>query len=557
MSFASLRLADPLVRAIATKGYTAATEIQAGAIPPALEGRDVLGTARTGTGKTCAFALPILHLLSQQSRKLRPRKKKNYQRHHREIAPRALVLCPTRELANQIHVSFKEYGSHVSLKYAVVFGGVKQYHQVRSMRNGVDVLIATPGRLKDLIQQNIIDLSAVEILVLDEADRMLDMGFIADIRHIEAMIKKKRQTLLFSATISKSIRILANDLMRDPVVVETAPESTPVESIKQRVIMVEQPQKVQLLTHVLRKESVHRALVFARTKHSADKLSRRLKQYGFASDALHSNKSQSARNSIMQEFRSGSVQVLVATDIASRGIDVQSITHVVNFDMPIDPETYVHRIGRTARAGESGQAITFCCRSQRKMLRSIEKRSRMRLPASENLPSMDPLPQTRSESSGKSENSTAKQRDTRKTGRSFRPISKSSDGGTSSAKKKYAKKPYRSTKRSENFDRNGDHDVYGSGDTRYAKKKHRRSRGKTNSQPNATHMPSWREGGEASTDNCKGTKKSRHGSSRTSKKPNTSKKTKSSAARASSQDGSKSKRYKRGVKKKFSKQYQR
>jgi len=476
MSFASLRLADPLTRAITAKGYTAATDIQAGAIPPALKGRDVLGTAQTGTGKTCAFALPILHQLSKQSRKSKPHKKKAYQRHHREIAPRALVLCPTRELANQIHVSFKEYGTHMPLKHAVVFGGVKQYHQVRSMRNGVDVLIATPGRLKDLIQQKIIDLSAVEIFVLDEADRMLDMGFIADIRHIEAMIRRKRQTLLFSATISKSIRILANDLMRDPVVVETAPESTPVESISQRVIMVEQPQKVQLLAHVLGKESVHRALVFARTKHSADKIARRLKQCGFASDALHSNKSQSARNSIMQEFRSGSVQVLIATDIASRGIDVQSITHVVNFDMPIDPETYVHRIGRTARAGESGQAITFCCRSQRKMLRAIEKRSRIVLPASENLPSMAPLPQSHTDRSSKSANSTAKQRGERKTRRGSKPIRNTSDGGTSFAKKKYAKKSHRSTQSSNDIDCNGDHDVYGNGGIRAARKKHRRAR---------------------------------------------------------------------------------
>jgi len=392
MSFSALRLAEPIVRAVTAKGYTSTTDIQAGAIPPAIEGRDVLGTAQTGTGKTCAFALPILQRLSQNTSRPPRRKRNGSQRHRRVCFPRALVLCPTRELATQIHGSFSSYGHHLQLNYAVVYGGVKQYHQVRSMRHGADVLVATPGRLKDLVQQGIVDLSAVETLVLDEADRMLDMGFIADIRQIEAMTSKGRQTLLFSATISDSIRKLAREMMRDPEVVETATESTTVDSVDQRVIMVEQPQKVQLLAHVLGGEGVHRAVVFTRTKYGADKVARRLKQCGLAAEAIHSNKTQSARNATMQEFRSGAVHVLVATDIASRGIDVQAISHVVNFDMPIDPETYVHRIGRTARAGASGKAITFCCRNQRKMLRAIERRASMTLPPAERLPKMAPLP---------------------------------------------------------------------------------------------------------------------------------------------------------------------
>jgi len=400
MSFSALRLAEPIVRAISAKGYTTATDIQAGAIPPALNGRDVLGTAQTGTGKTCAFAVPIIHRLSQSTERVQPRIRKGQERHRHVAFPRALVLCPTRELATQIHASFKDYGSHVKLKFAVIYGGVKQYHQVRSMQRGVDVLVATPGRLKDLVQQRLVDLSAVKTLVLDEADRMLDMGFIADIRSIEAMTHKKRQTLLFSATISEGIRSLAGALMRDPEVVETAPESTTAESVEQRVIMVEQPQKIQLLAHCLGKESVGSALVFTRTKYGADKVARRLKQCGIAADAIHSNKTQSARNSIMQKFRAGDLQVLVATDIASRGIDVQAVTHVFNFDMPIDPETYVHRIGRTARAGASGQAITFCCRNQRKMLRAIEKRANMRFPAAENLPRMAPLPSVKQSDAG-------------------------------------------------------------------------------------------------------------------------------------------------------------
>jgi len=440
MSFSALRLAEHIVRAVSAKGYTTTTDIQAGAIPPAMEGRDVLGTAQTGTGKTCAFALPILHRLSLQRTRPQPRIRKGQERHRHVSFPRALVLCPTRELATQIHGSFKGYGNHLQLKFAVVYGGVKQYHQIRSMRRGVDVLVATPGRLKDLVQQRLIDLSAVETLVLDEADRMLDMGFIADIRDIESMTRKNRQTLLFSATISESIRKLAGDLMKNPELVETAPEATTVESVEQRVIMVEQPQKIQLLAHVLGKEPVHRALVFTRTKYGADKVARRLQQCGIAADAIHSNKSQSARNATMQQFRTGEVQILVATDIASRGIDVQSVTHVINFDMPIDPETYVHRIGRTARAGASGQAVTFCCRNQRKMLRAIEKRARIKLPAAENLPTMAPLPRAKQEEPAEASEPARRDRGERRVNRGSKPSWMSGRKQSAAGKKKYVKR---------------------------------------------------------------------------------------------------------------------
>jgi len=388
MSFSALRLAEPIVRAVAAKGYTTATDIQAGAIPPAIDGRDVLGTAQTGTGKTCAFALPILHRLAEASKGLPAKHARHDTRRRKAAVPRALVLCPTRELATQIHESFVGYGRHLRLNHAVVYGGVSQYHQMRAMRSGVDVLVATPGRLKDLNEQGLIDLSGVETLVLDEADRMLDMGFVHDIRQIVSLMPDSRQTLLFSATISDSIRKLANDLQTDPVIVETAPEATTVDTVEQRIYMIEQHRKSQLLTHLLHAEKIERALVFTRTKHGADKVARRLTQSGVSADAIHSNKTQAARNATMRDFKEGRVRVLVATDIASRGIDVNDVTHVVNFDMPIDPETYVHRIGRTARAGASGVAVTFCCGDQKRRLRAIEQRAKITLPPAEELPKM-------------------------------------------------------------------------------------------------------------------------------------------------------------------------
>ncbi|TVQ33864.1 MAG: DEAD/DEAH box helicase [Phycisphaeraceae bacterium] len=382
MTFNDLRLIEPIVRAVADEGYTIPTPIQGRAIPEALAGRDVLGTAQTGTGKTCAFALPILQRLTESAANAGGRGGQ----HGR--APRALILCPTRELAMQIMDSFVAYGRHLPLRHAVVFGGINQARQVRALRSGVDVLVATPGRLLDLINQGYIDLSKIETLVLDEADRMLDMGFIPDIRRIVGMIPTKRQTLLFSATVSTEIRRLANALLTDPVLVETTPESTTVELITQRVYMVDRKNKPALLEHMLRQDKVGRTLVFTRTKHGADKVTKHLRRAGVNAEAIHGNKSQNARMRTMAGFRSGVTRVLVATDIASRGIDVDEITHVVNFDMPVDAETYVHRVGRTARAGASGVAISFCDRDEIKGLRDIERRTRIQIEVADDAPEL-------------------------------------------------------------------------------------------------------------------------------------------------------------------------
>lgn len=375
MSFHELRLAEPIVRAVTAQGYTTPTPIQTQAIPAAIEGRDVLGCAQTGTGKTCAFALPILQRLAGISEE----HGKQVRKGARGRAPRALVLCPTRELAMQIFESFTSYGRNLSLRHTVVFGGVSQGRQVRALRDGVDVLVATPGRLLDLINQGHINLGSIESLVLDEADRMLDMGFINDIRKVVKMLPPKRQTMFFSATVSREIRGLANSILTDPVCVETAPESTTVEAITQRVYMVERRNKSELLERLLNQDEVRRTLVFTRTKFGADKLVKNLRRARINADAIHGNKSQNARTRAMRGFKSGSTAVLVATDIASRGIDVDEITHVVNYDMPIDPETYVHRVGRTARAGASGVAVSLCDRDEIKTLRSIERRARIEI----------------------------------------------------------------------------------------------------------------------------------------------------------------------------------
>ena len=390
MRFNELRLCQPILRAVATAGYTTPTPIQAQAIPEALAGRDVLGCAQTGTGKTCAFALPILQRLSEdQADHPQPnphptRKGKGRGKHGR--SPRALIMCPTRELASQIYDSFIAYGRNLPLSHAVVYGGVSQRWQVRNLRDGVDVLVATPGRLLDLINQGFIDLRTIEVLVLDEADRMLDMGFMPDIRKIVKMLPRRRQTLFFSATVPKEIRRLTESLLQNPVVVETAPESSTIETVTQCVHRVERKHKPRLLEHILRQDDVRRTLVFTRTKHGADKLVKHLRRSAINADAIHGNKTQNARARALRGFKSGSTTVLIATDIASRGIDVDEITHVINFDMPIDPETYVHRIGRTARAGASGIAVSFCDRDERKVLRAIEKRTRIRLEIANDTP---------------------------------------------------------------------------------------------------------------------------------------------------------------------------
>jgi len=377
MKFTELRLAEPIVRAVADKGYETPSPIQAQAIPVALEGKDILGCAQTGTGKTCAFALPILHRLSESS----TGKQRGGSRGR---SPRALVLCPTRELAMQIFDSFVSYGKHLKgLRHTVVFGGVPQGKQVRSLREGIDVLIATPGRLLDLINQGHIDLSNIEVLVLDEADRMLDMGFINDIRKVVGMTRKDRQTLFFSATVSREIRRLSDSILTNPVSIETAVESTTVDAIEQCIYMVDRENKPELLERVLNDPLVSRSLVFSKTKYGCDKLVKMLRRANIEAEAIHGDKSQNARTRAMRRFKSGSTKILIATDIASRGIDVDNITHVVNYDMPLDPETYVHRIGRTARAGAQGIAISFCGFDEIGLYRQVERRSQIQIPVAQ------------------------------------------------------------------------------------------------------------------------------------------------------------------------------
>ena len=361
ITFASLGLCQPLLRALASEHYQTPTPIQVRAIPALLAGRDLLGIAQTGTGKTAAFGLPLLQRLSEQKMRAPHR------------GARALILAPTRELALQIDVSLKTYGRHLDLRHAVVLGGVNQNPQVAAMKLGADVLVATPGRLLDLVDQRHVRLDSVSLLVVDEADRMLDMGFIKDVRRIVAMLPKKRQSMLFSATMPDDIARLAGDMLHQPERVEVSPPTKTADKIDQRVIHVEQKDKRSLLSHLLRADDMKRVIVFTRTKHVANRVSEHLSRAGYAADAIHGNKSQNARQRALAGFKSGAVRVLVATDIAARGVDVDDITHVVNFELPNEPESYVHRIGRTARAGSAGIAISFCDPSERAYLRDIER----------------------------------------------------------------------------------------------------------------------------------------------------------------------------------------
>lgn len=367
-TFNELGLAAPILEALAEEGYDAPTPIQAQTIPALLQGRDLIGIAQTGTGKTAAFALPILNRL----RNRRPTPKR---------ACRALVLSPTRELASQIAASFRTYGRHLGLRVATVFGGVGHQPQVAALARGVDILVATPGRLIDHLQGRTAFLDAVEVFVLDEADQMLDMGFIQPIRRIVSALPPQRQTLLFSATMPQAIARLANDLLQDPVQVSVAPAATTAERVDQRVIHVAQGDKRMLLARLLKGEAAGRTLVFVRTKHGADRVVRQLEADGIAANAIHGNRSQGQREAALRQFRDGRVPVLVATDIAARGIDVDGVTHVINMDLPNVPEQYVHRIGRTARAGAAGVAISFCSAEERPFLREIETLIRRALPA--------------------------------------------------------------------------------------------------------------------------------------------------------------------------------
>jgi ATP-dependent RNA helicase RhlE len=373
-SFAQLDLIKPLRRALVDVGYSVPTPIQAEAIPHLLKGRDLLGCAQTGTGKTAAFALPILQRLASSKRPPAPR------------TARVLVLTPTRELAVQIADSFRAYGRHLRLRQTVVFGGVGQAPQVAACRRGVDVLAATPGRLLDLMGQGHLGLNRLEIFVLDEADRMLDMGFLPDIKKVLATLPRRRQTLFFSATMPPKIARLADTILADPIKVAVTPAATPVERIGQTVLFVAQGDKRALLGEVLKDARVKRALVFTRTKHGADRLTKQLARLQVRAEAIHGNKSQNARQAALAKFRSGRARVLVATDIAARGIDVEGITHVINYDLPNEPESYVHRIGRTGRAGAGGEAISFCDAKERTYLRDIERLIRQVVPVVEDHP---------------------------------------------------------------------------------------------------------------------------------------------------------------------------
>jgi len=358
--FAALGLSAPLLRALADEGYDTPTPIQARAIPHVLAGRDLFGCAQTGTGKTAAFALPIIERMRADARPREPRR------------CATLVLAPTRELAAQIHASIRAYGRHAGVTAAVVHGGVSQRPQEAAMRRGVDVLVATPGRLLDLIGQRVVDLRAVRWLVLDEADRMLDMGFIHDIRRIVGMVPSDRQTLLFSATLPREVRDLARTMLHDPLEVQAAPQATPAETVSQSVHFVPTREKKALLVQLLREQAAGRVIVFTRTKHGADKLHRDLAKAGIAAAALHGNKSQGQRERALAAFKSPRPPVLIATDIAARGLDVDHVSHVINYELPHEPETYVHRIGRTGRAGQTGEAVAFCDPAERGRLTAIE-----------------------------------------------------------------------------------------------------------------------------------------------------------------------------------------
>ena len=359
MTFAQLGLCPPILKALAEEGYESPSPIQEKAIPPALDGRDVLGCAQTGTGKTCAFAAPILQRLDGEKVSGRP--------------IRALVLTPTRELALQIQESFAAYGRHLPLRSAVIFGGVGQAPQVEQLKKGVDILVATPGRLGDLYGQKLIDLSKLEIFVLDEADRMLDMGFIHDVRRILGWLPRQKQTLFFSATMPPEVRGLVDGLLVNPVKVAVNPVSSPVEIIEQKLYYVDRGNKTKLLAHLIRELDVKNALVFTRTKHGANKVAGDLAKAGITAAAIHGNKSQTARQQALADFKAGRVQALVATDIAARGLDIEELSHVFNYNLPDVPETYVHRIGRTGRAGHGGTAISFCDINEKEELKAIEK----------------------------------------------------------------------------------------------------------------------------------------------------------------------------------------
>lgn len=359
MDFKQLNIIPSIMKAVQTAGYTKATEIQYQSIPHILNGHDLIGCAQTGTGKTASFAIPVLQLLDKQKIKSK--------------GIRSLVLTPTRELAVQISENFKTYGQHLNIKHLAIFGGVPQSKQVKALNAGIDILIATPGRLLDLISQGYINLAQIEILVLDEADRMLDMGFVNDVKKILTKVPAKKQTLFFSATMPEEIRKFSQSILKKPIEINVTPVSSTAETVKQSVYFVEKNEKFDLLVQILDDKNINRSLVFARTKHGADKLVKSLLLSGIHAAAIHGNKSQNARQRALDDFKSSKIRVLIATDIAARGIDIDELPHVVNYELPDVPETYVHRIGRTGRAGYNGTAVSFCDRQEKKELQSIQK----------------------------------------------------------------------------------------------------------------------------------------------------------------------------------------
>jgi len=379
LSFSNLQLIEPVLKALQNEGYTTPTPVQAQAIPVILQQRDLLGCAQTGTGKTAAFAIPLLQLLHQQS--------SNEARH----TVKALVLTPTRELCIQVAESFKSYGKYLPLKHVAIFGGVPQGSQVNAIRQGTDILIATPGRLLDLINQRVLSLKDIKFFVLDEADRMLDMGFIHDVKRIITHLPARRQTLFFSATMPPEIQRLSESLLHQAVKVEVTPPAATVDLIDQSLYYVEKHNKRSLLLHLLKDASIRTTLVFARTKHGADRIAKDLAKAGIRAEAIHGNKSQNARQSALQNFTTGRTRVLVATDIAARGIDIDGMGHVVNYELPNIPETYVHRIGRTGRAGATGVAVSFCDFEEKVYLRDIQKLIRKTIPVVKDHPYDSPV----------------------------------------------------------------------------------------------------------------------------------------------------------------------
>ena len=421
VTFASLGVAEPILRALAAENYTHPTPIQGRAIPALLAGRDLLGIAQTGTGKTAAFGLPLLQKLSVGHVPPRPREAK------------ALILAPTRELAVQIEQSLRTYGRFLNLKLAVILGGVSQNAQVNATKHGVDILVATPGRLLDLVQQKHIRLDAVSTFIVDEADRMLDMGFIRDVRKIVGHLPRERQSMLFSATMPDDIVKLVGDMLKNPERIEVTPQSKTADRIEQKLYYVPAQQKRQLLGELLKDLAMNRVIVFTRTKHGANKVAEYLNRGGVKSDAIHGNKSQNARQRALETFRSGAVRVLVATDIAARGIDIDDISHVVNFELPNEPESYVHRIGRTARAGGEGIAISFCDPSERGYLRDIERITRNKIEAvAHDLP---PLPEGQQQQE-------EQRRHFHNKGRGGKPNGGHKPGGGEGAKKRNGSRPH-------------------------------------------------------------------------------------------------------------------